>query len=207
MSISEIAAKYDVSRSSVHNYRRGGTFPRPAPVEGTEKTKLRFRSDEVASWFEANPKSQGKRTDLANKQQGEPVTTTDTPREWRLTPETLDLFVEAYGAEAGNLALRSVATAGVYVGGGIAPKILPALQDGRFMEAFRAKGTMTELASRVPVNVILNPEAGLVGAAVFSGTVFALALGGPRWLGAVTPIGGLLMILAFLLFVAGALRL
>jgi glucokinase len=80
--------------------------------------------------------------------------------------EALSMFVTAYGAEAGSLALRGVATAGVYVGGGIAPKILPALQDGRFMEAFRAKGVMTELLSRIPVKVIINPEAGLLGAAV-----------------------------------------
>ena len=76
------------------------------------------------------------------------------------------MFVSAYGAEAGNLALRGVATAGVFVGGGIAPKILPALQDGRFIAAFRAKGPMTELVSRIPVKVILNAEAGLLGAAV-----------------------------------------
>jgi glucokinase len=80
--------------------------------------------------------------------------------------EALSMFVSAYGAEAGNLALRGVATAGVFIGGGIAPKILPALQDGRFMEAFRAKGVMTELVSQVPVKVILNLEAGLLGAAV-----------------------------------------
>ena len=80
--------------------------------------------------------------------------------------DALSLFVEAYGAEAGNLALRGVATSGVFVGGGIAPKILPVLQDGRFMEAFRAKGPLTELATRIPVNVILAPETGLVGAAV-----------------------------------------
>ena len=78
----------------------------------------------------------------------------------------LDLFVSVYGAQAGNLALLSVATAGIYVGGGIAPKILPALQDGRFIEAFRAKGAFAELASSIPVNVILAPDAGLVGAAV-----------------------------------------
>lgn len=82
--------------------------------------------------------------------------------------EALSLFVEAYGAEAGNLALRGVATSGVFVGGGIAPKILPALQDGRFMEAFRAKGQMSELAASIPVHVILMPEAGLLGAAVFA---------------------------------------
>jgi len=80
--------------------------------------------------------------------------------------EALSMFVEAYGAEAGNLALRGVATSGVFVGGGIAPKILPALQDGRFIEAFRAKGTMSALVARMPVNVILSQEVGLLGAAV-----------------------------------------
>lgn len=85
--------------------------------------------------------------------------------------EALGLFVTAYGAEAGNLGLRAMATAGVYVGGGIAPKILPALQDGRFIAAFRAKGTMTELAAQMPVKVILNSDAGLLGAAVCAQTM------------------------------------
>ena len=80
--------------------------------------------------------------------------------------ETLEMFVAAYGAEAGNLALRTVATAGVYVGGGIAPKILPALTDGLFLEAFRAKEPMAHLVATIPVAVILNDEAGLLGAAV-----------------------------------------
>ena len=80
--------------------------------------------------------------------------------------EALAIFVTVYGAEAGNLALRGVATSGVYVGGGIAPKILPALRDGRFLEAFRAKGTMSTLVARMPVKVILNERAGLLGAAV-----------------------------------------
>jgi glucokinase len=79
---------------------------------------------------------------------------------------SLEMFVEAYGAEAGNLALRTVATAGVYVGGGIAPRILPSLSAGSFMDAFRAKAPMTELVSRIPVSVILNRQAGLLGAAV-----------------------------------------
>jgi glucokinase len=80
--------------------------------------------------------------------------------------DALRMFVGAYGAEAGNLALRAMATSGVYVGGGIAPKILPALKTGVFMEAFRAKEPMRELVDRVPVKVILNPEASLIGAAV-----------------------------------------
>jgi glucokinase len=80
--------------------------------------------------------------------------------------QALEMFVEAYGAEAGNLALRSVATAGVYVGGGIAPKILPALEEGQFMEAFRDKAPMVDLLRTLPVSVILNSSAGLLGAAV-----------------------------------------
>jgi glucokinase len=80
--------------------------------------------------------------------------------------EAMRMFVSAYGAEAGNMALRGVATAGVYVGGGIAPKILPMLRTGVFMEAFLAKAPMAELVAKIPVKVILNPEAGLLGAAV-----------------------------------------
>ena len=59
--------------------------------------------------------------------------------------EALELFVDAYGAEAGNLALRTVSTGGLFIGGGIAPKILPALTDGRFMRAFLDKAPMREL--------------------------------------------------------------
>lgn len=80
--------------------------------------------------------------------------------------EALDMFVAAYGAEAGNLALRYMATAGVYIGGGIAPKILPAIVSGGFMDAFLDKEPMTDLLRTFPVQVILNPAAGLLGAAV-----------------------------------------
>ncbi len=82
--------------------------------------------------------------------------------------EALDLFVEAYGAEAGNMALRMVATGGVFIGGGIAPKILPAIDRGGFMRAFRAKAPLESLVADVPVKVILNAEAGLLGAAVYA---------------------------------------
>jgi glucokinase len=88
--------------------------------------------------------------------------------------EALGLFVEAYGAEAGNLALRTVATAGVWVGGGIAPRILPALQSGRFMAAFQDKAPLQHLVERIPVSVILNPRAGLLGAAVHANAASAI---------------------------------
>lgn len=80
--------------------------------------------------------------------------------------EALEIFVDAYGAVAGNIALLSMATAGLFIGGGIAPKILPALTDGRFLRAFLDKGAMRALVERMPVQIILNPDAGLLGAAV-----------------------------------------
>jgi glucokinase len=82
--------------------------------------------------------------------------------------EALEMFVEAYGAEAGNLALRTVATGGLFVGGGIAPRILPAMTDGRFLRHFLAKGSFESLLTTVPVAIILNAETGLLGAAVFA---------------------------------------
>ena len=80
--------------------------------------------------------------------------------------EALLLFVSAYGSEAGNLALRTLATGGVFVGGGIAPRILPALQWPGFLDAFRDKPPMSSLLADVPVHVIVTPSAGLLGAAV-----------------------------------------
>ena len=77
----------------------------------------------------------------------------------------LELFVSILGAEAGNLALKVLASGGVYLGGGIPPRILPALQQENFLEAFRSKGRMEELLARIPVHVILNPRTGLLGAA------------------------------------------
>src|SRR5207248_5036712 len=82
--------------------------------------------------------------------------------------EALDLFVEAYAAEAGNLALRSVSTGGLFIGGGIAPKILPAMTTGAFMRALLAKPPLDAMLAKVPVKIILNPEAGLLGSAVFA---------------------------------------
>jgi glucokinase len=77
----------------------------------------------------------------------------------------LDMMVRIYGAEAGNLALKLLATGGIYVGGGIAPRILPRLRDGRFLEALDAKGRFAGLLSRIPVHVILNDRTALLGAA------------------------------------------
>lgn len=85
--------------------------------------------------------------------------------ECELCVQALDLFVSIYGAEAGNLALKTKAVGGVYVGGGIAPQIINKLSDGTFIEAFRKKGRLTQLMERIPVRVILNPSTALYGAA------------------------------------------
>ena len=82
----------------------------------------------------------------------------------------LEMFVDIYGAEASNLALKVLALGGVYVGGGIAPKILPALKNGRFIRAFIDKGRLDEILSKIEVRVALNDGAGLIGAAYCAGS-------------------------------------
>jgi glucokinase len=84
----------------------------------------------------------------------------------RLCEQTMQLFVEAYGAEAGNLALKLLPYGGVYVAGGIAPKILPLIQEGRFLQAFTNKGRVSSLLKSIPVHIVLNSQVGLLGAAL-----------------------------------------
>ena len=81
-----------------------------------------------------------------------------------LCVQAVDLFVEIYGAAAGNLALKYLATGGVYIGGGIAPKILPKLKERRFMDAFCDKGRLRPLLEKIPVRVVLNDKTALLGA-------------------------------------------
>jgi glucokinase len=83
-----------------------------------------------------------------------------------LAESALEMFVAIYGAQAGNLALTCLASGGVYIAGGIAPKILPKLQAGGFIRHFLAKGRMSELLTRLPVQVVTNPKVGLLGAAI-----------------------------------------
>ena len=79
--------------------------------------------------------------------------------------QTLEIFVAVLGAEAGNMALNTLATGGVYLGGGIPPRILSALGAGTFLDAFHAKGRFNDLMHQIPVYVILNPNVALLGAA------------------------------------------
>ncbi|MCG8557829.1 MAG: glucokinase [Proteobacteria bacterium] len=82
----------------------------------------------------------------------------------RACVQAVDLFVSLYGAEAGNLALKALASGGVYLAGGIAPKLLDKLRQGPFLESFLAKGRMRPVLERFPVIVVLNQDVGLLGA-------------------------------------------
>ncbi len=82
-----------------------------------------------------------------------------------LCSKAMEIFLQAYGAQAGNLALSFRATGGVFVAGGIAPKILEKLKEGTFLRAFRSKGRLTELMHEIPVRVVLDDKVGLLGAA------------------------------------------
>jgi glucokinase len=89
----------------------------------------------------------------------------DNERTCELCTVTLNTFVSILGAEAGNLTLKILATGGVYLGGGIPPRILPILEQRLFLEAFRRKGRFSDLMAQIPIHVILNPKAALLGAA------------------------------------------
>ncbi len=105
-------------------------------------------------------------------QQGDPSVTISEAalaEESNLCVKALELFVSIYGAEAGNLALKAKATGGLYIGGGIAPKIVGKLSDGTFMKAFQDKGRLSPLMETIPVQVILNPKTALYGAARCAG--------------------------------------
>jgi glucokinase len=78
--------------------------------------------------------------------------------------QTLELFISIYGAQAGNLALTAMATGGIYIAGGIAPKIIERLNSDTFMNAFLDKAPMTKVMEKIPVRVIMNENVGLLGA-------------------------------------------
>lgn len=82
--------------------------------------------------------------------------------------EAISIFCELYGSEAGNLALKVMATGGVYVAGGIAPRIATRLGDGRFVAAFREKGRLRGLLETIPIDLVTNPRVGLLGTAVYA---------------------------------------
>lgn len=102
---------------------------------------------------------------LAAEDPGAVITEAALTGKSALCEKAVEVFVHVYGAEAGNVALRSLATGGVFIGGGIAPKILPILRQETFLEAFTNKGRLRYLLETIPVRVILDPKVALYGAA------------------------------------------
>jgi glucokinase len=96
----------------------------------------------------------------------------------QLAEQALDLWISIYGAEAGNLALKAMATGGMFLGGGISPKILPKLTGPRFMHSFLAKGRLRPLLERISVQIITNDKAALLGAARCAAAKSKSGLGG-----------------------------
>ena len=121
-------------------------------------TFVRERSGESApDWL---------RAEMAEHDAGVAITQAALEGRDEVCAQALDVMVSVFGAEAGNLALTVMATGGVYVGGGIAPRILSKLEDGMFMRAFVDKGRLEDLLRAIPVHVILNDETALLGAAL-----------------------------------------
>lgn len=116
----------------------------------------------------AAPESESVRRAFESEDRGAVIGRLGVERRDALCAAALDLFVRIYGSESGNLALQYRATGGVWVGGGIAGRILPALRGPAFMDAFRSKPPMEDLLSRIPVRVVLEPRLGLYGAAALA---------------------------------------
>ncbi len=113
-------------------------------------------ADVVRLWESETEKT----VDPAAEISAQAITKTDS-----LSQATMLMFVSVYGAEAGNLALKTLPYGGLYIAGGIAAKNLPLLTDGTFLAAFNHKGRVRDLLANIPVSVILNPQVGLIGAA------------------------------------------
>ncbi len=96
------------------------------------------------------------------------ISQTAQARKARICERAMELFVSIYGAETGNCALKFMAVGGIYIGGSIAAKILPLIREATFLEAFLSKGRMRHLLEEMPVNVVLNDDAGIMGAAHYT---------------------------------------
>lgn len=105
---------------------------------------------------------------LQNEELASEIIRRGVKKKSELCEKTLNLFLELYGALAGNLALQFLAKGGVYLGGGIVPRILPLLTQGLFMQAFLEKGRFKKFLTDIPVKVIVNDRSALLGAAQYA---------------------------------------
>ena len=126
-------------------------------------TELPEVGETVKIWEQQVEKGQEKTVDPAAI-----ISRTALQKSDSLCEKTMQMFVEAYGAEVGNFALKLLPYGGIYIAGGIAAKILPLMQEDRFLAAFKQKGRMSTLLEQMPVHIVLNPQVGLLGSVAYA---------------------------------------
>lgn len=154
--------KHDIQRVSVERVVSGLGIA--SIYQFLRDQKIAHESPEVAQVIRTWEQEAGKSEKSVDP--GAKIATAALAGTDRLCEQTMQMFVEAYGAEAGNLALKLLPYGGLYVAGGIAAKILPLMTEGSFMLTFTQKGRMRSLLEDVPVHIVLNPQVGLIGAAI-----------------------------------------
>jgi glucokinase len=154
--------KHDIQRVSVERVVSGMGIV--AIYEFLRDRKLAVESAEIAKIVRAWEREAGQHEKSVDP--GAAIGNAALQKSDRLCEQTMQFFVEAYGAEAGNLALKLLPYGGLYVAGGIAPKILPLIQEERFLLSFSQKGRMRRLLEDIPVHIVLNSQVGLIGAAL-----------------------------------------
>ena len=153
--------KHDIQRVSVERVVSGMGIV--SIYEFLRDRKIAAESPEIAQVVMTWEREAGKEKSV---DPGAAIGTAAVAKSDRLSEQTMQLFVEIYGAEAGNLALKLLPYGGLYIAGGIGPKILPLMQEGAFMLNFSSKGRMRSILSDIPVHIILNSQVGLIGAAI-----------------------------------------
>ncbi|MDM9381030.1 glucokinase [Chlorogloeopsis sp. ULAP01] len=156
--------KHDIQRVSVERVVSGLGIV--SIYEFMRDRKITEESPEIAAIVRTWEQEAGKQEKSVDP--GAAIGTAAVQGSDRLCEETMQLFVEAYGAEAGNLALKLLPYGGLYVAGGIAPKILPLIKKGEFLLNFTYKGRMRPLLEEIPVHIVLNQQVGLIGAAIYA---------------------------------------
>ncbi len=125
---------------------------------------------EIYHWLIASEREQEQsaiRSRMRSQNASAVITETALAQQDPACEQALQLFIRIYAQEAGNMALKSLATGGVYLAGGIAPKILPALQSALFLQSWLDKGRFSTLLQKIPVKVVVHPQVSLIGAARF----------------------------------------
>jgi len=156
--------KHNIARVSVERVVSGQGIV--SIYEFLRDRQVATESPEMAAVFTAWQQEIGMREKTVTVNPAVAISKAALKQQDPLCEETMKLFMGAYGAEAGNLALKLLPYGGLYIAGGIAAKNLPLFQSGEFMATFHSKGRMSRLLEQIPTHIVLNPKVGLIGAAL-----------------------------------------